>query len=149
MTPQANPSSALEPEEGQGKRGPRRRTRLILQSVSPPSYAVLIFTHNETLNPQAMPPLPPLPVRGVGVASVKGKEVAKGTGEVQSGKDNEDDDVCDLSYTDANDLSALYIIQQASIFHVPKNILTRNFNQGMGAGHTRKLLHHCCPIGEL
>jgi hypothetical protein len=55
--------------------------------------------------------------------SVKGKEkeVAKGTGEAQSNEDGDnedgDDQDDDLSYTDENDLSALYIVQQASSFH--------------------------------
>lgn len=52
----------------------------------------------------------------------KGKEVVKETGEAQS---NGDDDVCDLSYTDENDLSALYIVQQASLF---STLLTRDSN---------------------
>ncbi len=70
-----------------------------------------------------MPPPPPVGGVEVGAAfpSVKGKEkeVAKGTGEAQSNedRDNKDDDICDLSYTDENDLSALYIVQQASSFH--------------------------------
>jgi len=67
----------------------------------------------------------PPPVGGVEVEapfpSVKGKEkeVVKETGEPQINEDgvNEDDDVCDISYKDDNDLSALHIVQQASLFH--------------------------------
>ena len=134
MTPQANPSLAPRNPPLPTPEGSRKSSRIAQQLQAGPSNvcssicSAMIIAHDKTLKiTQIMPP-PPLPVRGVQVGAApgrvkrKGKEVAKG--KVQGGNDDEDSDADegnkdgdneDPSYRDTHNLSALYIVQQASL----------------------------------
>jgi hypothetical protein len=80
---------------------------------------VIIVAHDETAkvvqSTNLMPP-PPLPIRGFEVPQPrlegkgKGKEVIEGEEEAEGGDENVDDP----NFTDKHDLSAQFIVQQAS-----------------------------------
>ena len=103
---------------------PTRRSARLVKNVCSPIYGVVVITHDETLKVTPTIPSPPhigaASETGAGKAKGKGKEVADEKEKMQGRKDNEDgedgrDDVdIDPSYKDKDDLSALYIVQQAS-----------------------------------
>jgi hypothetical protein len=139
VTPQANPPLAPEassiPEilptttiQGPGLRRSSRTKKPKLDdaiNVCSSVCSVIMIAHDKTLkvtqSTSLMPP-PPLPV-GVQVEKGKGKGRGKAVakGKVQGGGDDkdsddelDDNDANDPSYEDSHDLSAQFIVQQAS-----------------------------------
>ena len=117
MTPQAN--SSIAPEASSVPKDPetRRSTRISkLQKVDNPIdvcssvCTVIILAHYKTLKVGLMPPPPPL-VRAE-TALLRGQGKGKGKAKVQGGGDDKDDN--GPSYKDNDDLSAQFIVQQAS-----------------------------------
>ena len=136
MTPQANPSLAPRNPALPTPEGSRRSSRIAktaqVGSINICSSICRLIINKTLKEIQSMLP-PPLPVGGVQIGAKwkgKEKEVARAKGKAQGGSDSDSDDdgedgdsedKDDPSYRDEHDLSALYIVQHASLlFMLPR-----------------------------